>query len=291
MPSKHSLPKISIVTPSFNQAEYLESTIESVLSQGYPNLEYIIIDGGSSDGSVEIIKRYKTYLSYWVSEPDQGQYNAINKGFAHATGEILGWINSSDLFCPWTFKVLASVFDENQDVQWITSSYPLRWDIYGLPVKMKQVKGYCKESFFQNRLNIMQEATFWRKSLWDKAGASLSEKFSHAADFELWARFFTLNNLYSIGVPLGGNRIHSQQKYHNQAYSSERTNIIEEYSRNSAEGFLSSVRRTIVFFKMHEVPFLRFFVNKYFGYDVYSIVTFNDEIATRWKTITYKQLV
>ncbi len=95
-----SLPKISLVTPSYNQAAYLEQTIRSVLDQGYPNLEYVIIDGGSTDGSVEIIKRYERHLKYWVSEKDKGQTDALNKGITHCTGDVFGYINSDDLLYP-----------------------------------------------------------------------------------------------------------------------------------------------------------------------------------------------
>jgi glycosyltransferase involved in cell wall biosynthesis len=94
------IPKISIITPSFNQAQFLDATVQSILSQNYPNLEYIIIDGGSTDGSLEIIKKYEKHLHFWCSEPDAGQYDAINKGFAHSTGEIMAWLNSDDMYCP-----------------------------------------------------------------------------------------------------------------------------------------------------------------------------------------------
>src|SRR5579859_3708649 len=101
------VPRISIVTPSFNQRAFLEETIRSVLDQRYPNLEYVIIDGGSTDGSVDIIRKYERHLAFWVSEPDGGQYDAINKGFAHTTGELLGWLNADDKYLPWSFSTLA----------------------------------------------------------------------------------------------------------------------------------------------------------------------------------------
>ena len=105
MAISNNYPKISIVTPNYNGVKYLEQTIVSVLNQNYPNLEYIIIDGGSTDGSVEIIKKYESKLSYWVSEPDMGLYHAIQKGFEKSTGEIMAWINSDDMYVKGSFSI------------------------------------------------------------------------------------------------------------------------------------------------------------------------------------------
>ncbi|MBD0389275.1 MAG: glycosyltransferase, partial [Nostoc sp. C3-bin3] len=120
-------PKISLVTPCLNQAQFLEATIQSVLSQNYPNIEYIIIDGGSTDGSLEIIKKYESQVHFWCSEPDGGQYDAINKGFAHSTGEIMAWLNSDDMYFSWTFKTVGSIMSELLQVEWLTSLNPGLW--------------------------------------------------------------------------------------------------------------------------------------------------------------------
>lgn len=117
-------PSISIVTPSYNRRRYLGDTIRSVLATGYPALEYAVVDGQSSDGSAELIAGHASRLAWWVSEPDGGQYDAINKGFARTSGEIMGWLNSDDLYLPWTLTVVGEVFAGLPQVEWITTAFP-----------------------------------------------------------------------------------------------------------------------------------------------------------------------
>jgi glycosyltransferase involved in cell wall biosynthesis len=122
-----SWPRLTIVTPSYNQGQFIEETIHSVLLQGYPDLEYIIIDGGSTDGSAEIIKKYEDHLSYWVSEPDRGQAHALNKGLDRATGEILAYLNSDDMYQPGAFATVVEAFMSNPQARWLCSPC-LSWD-------------------------------------------------------------------------------------------------------------------------------------------------------------------
>jgi glycosyltransferase involved in cell wall biosynthesis len=123
--SSQNYPKISIVTPTFRHGHYLEETIRSVLAQGYPNLEYVVIDGGSKDETIEILKKYSNHIHYWVSEPDRGHAHALNKGFAQTTGEILAWINAGDFYFPQALHRVAQVFQELSEVVWLTSAQPL----------------------------------------------------------------------------------------------------------------------------------------------------------------------
>lgn len=194
-PSGKPWPKISIVTPSFNQGQFIEETIRSVLLQGYPNLEYIIMDGGSTDNSVEIIKKYEPFLSYWVSEKDDGQSHAINKGYQRATGEVINWLNSDDYYERGAlFKVGAAFMKPETNVYCGISRifgkekeyYTNGTDIY--PCNLEKTIGWAR---------IDQPETFFRKRVWDELGA-LDQRFHYVMDRDLWMRFLFRYGLQEI---------------------------------------------------------------------------------------------
>lgn len=225
-----NLPRISIVTPVLNRVKFLEDTILSVISQGYPDLEYIIIDGGSTDGSVDIIKKYEKSITYWVSEPDKGHFYAIQKGLDRSTGEIMAWLNSDDLYKPGSLYMIASIFIDTK-VEWI-SGMPSLYNIDGFCVKSNNLMKWSRSRVWLNDFKwIQQESTFWKRSLWEKSGGFINTDFKYAGDFELWCRFFKQAELFSVYTSLAGFRLHGSQI--SLVYKKEN----EAEAQNIASGF------------------------------------------------------
>ena len=183
-----ALPRISIVTPSYNQGAFLEATISSVLSQDYPNLEYLVIDGNSTDDSVAVIKRYADRLTYWVSEPDRGQSHAINKGFARTSGEILGWLNSDDQLEPGALQAVAEEALRFPDI----GAFVGEGQIVNTAGKLLYYKRPGALTFEEmcrwlDGGDFMQPSCFFRRSAWEAAGP-LDEAVHIALDLDLWLR-------------------------------------------------------------------------------------------------------
>ena len=203
-------PKISIVTPSYNQARFLERTILSVLNQNYPNLEYIIIDGGSTDGSIEIIKKYGKYLAYWISEKDEGQSDAINKGFNKSTGEILAWQNSDDIYLPGVFKQIAEIYNAKKceiimgDIAHISKD--------DVPIRTLRYGPWPKYGLKNVGMLISSQATFWTRDLHMKC-EPIRKDLHYAFDTEYFYRLVSnAKKVEHIPEILGCFRIYSNAK-------------------------------------------------------------------------------
>jgi glycosyltransferase involved in cell wall biosynthesis len=198
-------PKISIVTPSYNQGQYIEDTILSVLGQFYPNLEYLIFDGGSNDNTVEIIKKYENHLTYWVSEKDKGQSNAINMGFTKSTGEILMWLNSDDILMPNILNYVAQKYREQGDGIFFGNCIHFRENLFvGLVTKGSNSISTFNTIPLEIMDTITQPSSFWSRKVWIENGM-LNEDFHFGFDWEWFLRakknnicFFPLNKTLSI---------------------------------------------------------------------------------------------
>lgn len=207
-------PKISIVTPSFNQGQYLEETILSVINQNYPNLEYIIIDGGSTDNSVEIIKKYEKHLKYWVSEKDRGQSHAINKGLEHCTGEIFNWLNSDDYYIDGTLFKIADLFLKNPLAHiFAGKEYLFTGDNQILSISNGTfVSKSITETIFLSLFD--QPCSFLNFTIF-KPLFPLDERFNYVMDADLYVRYlleYGVNNILFIDEALNMFRLHENSK-------------------------------------------------------------------------------
>jgi glycosyltransferase involved in cell wall biosynthesis len=205
-----SLPLVSVVTPSFNQAAFLEATIESVVAQDYPNLEYIIIDGGSTDGSLEIIGRYESNLAYSCSEPDAGQTEAINKGFARARGEILAWLNSDDVYRPHAISAAIKALEMHPEAGMVYGQADYI-DENGATVGRFPSAITDLRRLRQGYVHIPQQAAFFRASLWRLVGP-LDLSFYFAMDYDLWVRIASISPILYVREVWAGFRLHSDAK-------------------------------------------------------------------------------
>lgn len=257
-------PKISIVTVNYNNAFFLEETILSVLNQNYPNLEYIIVDGGSTDGSVDIIKKYESKLAWWISEKDQGQYYAVQKGFEKCTGDIMAWINSDDLYVPNSFFAVAEIFKTFPKVQWLMG-IPREYNQSGTMIsritlpwgRWSKYRYYTYDFQF-----IQQESTFWKRELWQKAGATLNHNYKYAGDMELWTRFFRHAKLHTTLATLAGFRHHGN-KQRSVEFRAQYLSECSEVINNELKRF--SLLKRSVYFLMRLCGFI---FGPFFFYDI-----------------------
>jgi len=241
--------KISIITPSYNQSAFIEQTINSVLSQNYANLEYIIIDGGSTDGSVEIIKKYEKYLTHWVSEKDNGQSHAINKGFKMASGEIINWLNSDDYYEPDTFKIIAEQMKDEQVMVLsgrsnVLQANTIKYQTNGVDLYIDVVKtmAYAR---------IDQPETFIRRKVLETTGL-INEQLHYLMDREWWLRYllyFGSKQVKTIDPVLVNFRLHEASKTVSAAAGFEKESLSLYYSIAKQYG----LEEAVFFEKMPDV--------------------------------------
>ncbi|MBI4973189.1 glycosyltransferase [Candidatus Roizmanbacteria bacterium] len=245
--------KISIVTPSFNQGQYIEQTIQSVLNQNYSNLEYIVMDGGSTDNTLSILKKYEGKLK-WFSEKDKGQSDAINKGLKMATGDVVAWLNSDDYYLPDTLQKVADEFERNMKVQWVTGDYII------VDEKRKQIQSFVssyksllrKQPTF-NMLSfanfIIQPSTFWKREMLKKIGY-LREEYHLCMDYDLWLRLMRSSPPSVITSPLSAFRIHgtSKGKLQYGIQFKEEVQVAKQYNHNGLIIFLHKIHNILINF-------------------------------------------
>ncbi len=211
LPSEKNLPVVSIVTPNLNYGHFLEETIKSVLAQNYPKLEYIIQDGGSTDGTVNLLNKYRSEITYAESCEDSGQGEAINRGFRHTTGEIMGWLNSDDLLLPGALAYVVNYFLKHPEVD-VVYGLRVNINIEGKEIGRRIIPPHDDKALKYVDL-IPQETLFWRRQIWETTGGYIDESYQYAMDWELLLRFIDARaGFYRLPRFLGAFRVHPAQK-------------------------------------------------------------------------------
>jgi len=269
-------PKISIITPCFNSEKYLEETILSVLEQNYPNLEYIIIDGGSTDNSLQIIRKYQNNLSYWISEKDNGIYDALQKGFSRTTGDIMAWINSDDLYHKNSFYIIAELFNKYHNINWLVGATTI-FDEKSRCVCISKSHNFTKYDFYMMDFKwIQQESCFWRRSLWEKSGSYINATLKYAGDLDLWIRFFNYEPLYVTDSLIGGFRKRSKNQlslefmndYLIESYSLLKNQVIDKKDKLLINKYNNLLKLLNIFNKFKLINakgLLNYYRKKYFN--------------------------
>ena len=201
---------ISLVTCSFGQARFLDATLRSVLDQNYRNLEYIVIDGGSTDGSIDIIRRHEGRLAYWVSENDAGQTDALAKGFAKSTGEVMGWLCSDDLSIPGALHRIGRFFEDHPEVDAVYGD-ALWIDADGVCLRAKKEMAFDRFSLMFDHNYIAQPSMFWRRGLYERVGG-LDRNFNLAMDSDLWEKFSRVARIHHVPEYWSCMRYYPEQK-------------------------------------------------------------------------------
>jgi len=245
--------KISLITPNFNGEKHLRKAISSVLSQEYPNLEYIIADGGSTDHSVQIAKKFGSGIKRIISEKDRGHTNAISKGFRQSTGEIMGWLNADDILFPGSLELVNEIFSRNPDVEWLTGR-AVGLVESGMLLTMREARPWSWLRFLGRDFRyIPQESTFWRRSLWKKAGG-LDEQFGIASDFELWTRFFRHAHLFSVDAPIGGFRFREEDGLSREAGGDDSSRIHDRLCETALANLLRDIPAAALARQLENLP-------------------------------------
>lgn len=234
--------RIALVTPNYNYADYLEVCIQSVIGQGVDGLEYHVCDAGSTDGSLDIIKKYEPHLASWRSGPDDGPYAAIHNVLMSSECDVFGWLNSDDMLLPGTLSYVAKVFEALPEVQWLSTLNPVILNRQG-DLFSSKIPGISRESWLDRRHCgsgwlmgfgfLQQESTFFRRSLWRSAGG-LDPAFPLAGDFDLWCRFFERADIHVTRRMLGCFRNHG----------ANRSELMTQYKREARDAFRRSAQRT-----------------------------------------------